>query len=244
MMYRSVCGRDYGVPVIPVPTAGFLGGSFQDGLNNALCAIADFLPGDNGDSAGNGPRCNSVNIIGEKNLEFEAEENFSEVTRLLDTISIPVNSRFIRNSSFEDLSQIRSARLNILRDEELRPTGDLLQKKFGTPYIISFPSGLEGSIEFIRNVADAFCISCDSAVTRERQMQEEMLAGFSDISGTEIRFETPVTPENRLVSDEISFHLGLKQGAGGCRVPLPFSPPVGSSGVRRLLHRWRCAIRD
>jgi nitrogenase molybdenum-iron protein alpha/beta subunit len=239
---QAVCSRDYDVPVIPIPTAGFLGGSFQDGLNNALCAIVDYLPQEDGDSTRDTRGCKSVNIIGEKNLEFEVEENFAEVNRLLSDLSIPVNIRFIRNCTFNDLSRIGYARLNILRDEELRPTGEFLRKKFGIPYIISYPSGLEGTIEFIRNVAETFRVTSDRAVAREREMQVEMLAGFSDISGTEIFLETPLTRESRLYSDEIISHLGLKHGAGGRRVPLPFSPPVGSTGVRRLLHRWRCAI--
>jgi nitrogenase molybdenum-iron protein alpha/beta subunit len=245
---QAVCGCDYGVPVIPVPTAGFLGGSFQDGLNNALCAIADGIDSlpRQGTTVAAGhleKETNAgVNIIGEKNLEFEVEENYAEITRLLDSLSIPVNTRFIRNSTVGALSRIGTARLNILRDEELRPTGEFLRKKFGTPYISSFPSGLEGTIEFIRNIADAFNVPGDDAVVRERAIQEEMLAGFSDISGTEILLDNLSTRESRLYSDEIISCLGLKQGTGGRRVPLPFSLPVGSTGVRRLLHRWRCAI--
>jgi nitrogenase molybdenum-iron protein alpha/beta subunit len=243
---QAVCDRDYCVPVIQIPTSGFLGGSFQDGLNNALCAIADnvgSLSRSGEDVAAVCPEnYNGVNIIGEKNLEFEVEENYAEITRLLDALAIPVNSRFIRNSTVDALSRIGAARLNILRDQELLPTGEFLRKKFGTPYMVSYPSGLEGTIEFIRNVAEAFKVSGDEAVARERAMQEEMLAGFSDISGTEILFETFPTHESRLYSDEIIAHLGLKQGTRGCKVPLPFSPPVGSTGVRRLLHRWRCAI--
>ncbi|MDD4138098.1 MAG: nitrogenase component 1, partial [Methanoregula sp.] len=37
---EAVCAEEYGIPVIPVPTAGFLGGSFQDGMNNALVTLA------------------------------------------------------------------------------------------------------------------------------------------------------------------------------------------------------------
>ena len=64
-----------------MPTAGFLGGTFQGGLNNALCAIAGIAK----------PRRKSlcVNIIGEKNLEYEVEENYSEIVRLLTLLGIP-----------------------------------------------------------------------------------------------------------------------------------------------------------
>ncbi|MCK7536249.1 MAG: hypothetical protein MZV63_37315 [Marinilabiliales bacterium] len=71
----AVCRRDRGVPGHPVPTAGFLGGTFQNGVNNALNAIAD--------TAEPCPKGWCVNIIGEKNLEYEVEENYAEVSRLL-----------------------------------------------------------------------------------------------------------------------------------------------------------------
>jgi nitrogenase molybdenum-iron protein alpha/beta subunit len=63
---QEVCGRDYGVPIIRVPTAGFLGGTFQDGLNRALCAIAAAFPPRRPDSAATCARGPCVNIIGEK----------------------------------------------------------------------------------------------------------------------------------------------------------------------------------
>jgi len=72
---EKVCGSKQGCPVIVVPTAGFLGGSFQAGVNNALISIASMA----GESAPNG----KVNLIGEKNLEYEVEENYAEVKRLL-----------------------------------------------------------------------------------------------------------------------------------------------------------------
>ncbi len=67
----AICLGSYGMPVIPIPTAGFLGGTFQNGVNNALIAIANVsVPC---------ARSRSVNIIGEKNLEYEVEENYAEV---------------------------------------------------------------------------------------------------------------------------------------------------------------------
>ena len=59
---NGVCRRDWGVPVIPVPGSGFLGGGFQDGMRNALIALGD-LAGDGGDRDG------GITLVGEKNLE-------------------------------------------------------------------------------------------------------------------------------------------------------------------------------
>jgi len=240
---HEVCGRDYGVPVIPVPTAGFLGGSFQDGMNKALCAIAAIVPSSRTDPADDRAMRPSVNIIGEKNLEFEVEENYTEVCRLLDGLDIRVNVRFIRNCTLQALSRLGEARLNILRDEELRPVGDFLKQRFGTPYVISYPAGLDGTIEFLRSVAGGCGVPGGDAMDREQEIQREILVGFQDIAGSEILMDTsPGSPEALLVAGELVRRLALKQGTGGIRIPLPISPPVGSLGVRRLLHRWRCAI--
>ena len=82
----AVCRKNRSVRVIPIPTAGFLGGTFQNGVNNALNTIAE--------TARPCKKVRSVNIIGEKNLEYEVDENFDEVLRLLTLLKIPVNLRF------------------------------------------------------------------------------------------------------------------------------------------------------
>jgi nitrogenase molybdenum-iron protein alpha/beta subunit len=76
----AACHVDRGIPIIQVPTGGFLGGVFDQGVNNALCAIAD--------TAHPATRDGTVNIIGEKNLEFEVEENHAELVRLLDALGL------------------------------------------------------------------------------------------------------------------------------------------------------------
>ena len=78
----AVCEQEYGIPVIHVPTAGFLGGTFQDGMNNALITMAGTA-----DPCDKAP---GVNIIGEMNLEYEVEENYAEIARLLAGLGLPV----------------------------------------------------------------------------------------------------------------------------------------------------------
>ena len=135
----AVCRKDQGVPVLPVPSGGFLGGTFRNGVNNALNAIAD--------TAEPCSKGFCVNLIGEKNLEYEVEENYAEVTRLLTALGIPVNLRFVRDCSMTDITRLGAARLNILRDNELLCVGERLYQRFGTSFIPSFPTGLAGTIE-------------------------------------------------------------------------------------------------
>ena len=178
---EAVCGRDWPVPVIPVPTAGFFGGTFQDGVNNALIALADLS-----EPSPAGP---CVNIIGEKNLEYEVEENYAEVVRLLTLLGLPVGIRFVHNLSLDDIPALGAAQLNILRDPSLVPVGEHLRQRFGTPYIPSFPTGLSDTLAFIGSVAACLQDRCgdghseSSRLSRQRSLQtlptSAMHRGFS-----------------------------------------------------------------
>jgi nitrogenase molybdenum-iron protein alpha/beta subunit len=231
----AICRRDYGVPILPVPSGGFLGGTFQNGVNNALTAIAD--------TAEPCPKGRCVNIIGEKNLEYEVEENFAEVTRLLTALGIPVNLRFVRDCSMTDITRVGAARLNILRDDDLRPVGEWLRQRFATPFIPSFPVGLAGTIGFLESVADSFGVKYLRAVREETVLQEEILTEFKDITGTSIAIDPALKDSDTFkLACEVADQIDITIDRDGCRVPLEISPPVGTTGVMRMLHRWRRAI--
>jgi nitrogenase molybdenum-iron protein alpha/beta subunit len=231
----ALCRRDRGVPVLPVPSGGFLGGTFQNGVNNALTALAD--------TAEPCTKGWCVNIIGEKNLEYEVEENYAEVSRLLAALGIAVNLRFVRDCSMSDITRLGAARLNILRDNDLRPVGERLHQRFATPFIPSFPVGLTGTIGFLESVADSFGVKYLRAVHEEKVLQEEILTEFNDITGTSIAFDPALKDSDTFrLACEIADVIDITIDRDGCRVPLEISPPVGTTGVMRMLHRWRRAI--
>jgi len=234
----AVCGRDWGVPVVRVPTAGFLGGSFQTGVSNALTAIAGTMPGR---VLPKDPHI--VNIIGEKNLEYEVEENYREVARLLALLGLTINVRFVHCTGINELAGLGEASLNILRDDEMQPVGDLLYRKYRIPSIPSFPVGLSGSLDFLKVTGDLAGIDPAPAISDEKDRQDSLLDGFSGTAGSMLRFSltAPDLPANRAISEVIA-RLDLKVGKDGARVPMPPSPPVGTEGVRRMLHRWRRAL--
>jgi nitrogenase molybdenum-iron protein alpha/beta subunit len=229
----AICSREYGLPVVIVPTAGFLGGTFQNGVANALCAIAG--------TAEPCPVNDCVNIIGEKNLEYEVEENYAEVTRLLDMLGIPVNIRYVHDITFDEIGFLGAARLNILREPALMPVGNFLNERFGTPFIPSFPLGLSGTISFVEAVAGTFGIDSSRVVEKERLFQRDTLDGFSDLEGMAASFDPAMSdPEGVNSSSEVAEAVRMhmkKPGTSG--VSLGPGTPVGTTGVRRMLHRWR-----
>lgn len=234
----GACSRDWGVPVIRVPTAGFLGGSFQKGVNNALAAIAATAPCS--DRAGPPGR---VNVIGEKNLEYEVEENYAEVARLLSLLGLSVNLRFVRHITASDVERLKDASLNILREKGMEQTGNELAARFHTPYLDSFPSGLSATTGFLVNAGVSCGVDYQEAVAREQEYQRAVLSRFSDLSGHCI--SPPPSGCGDAVGSavqEIAGLLGLTIGLHGTRVPVPYEPPVGTSGIVRMLHRWRRAL--
>jgi nitrogenase molybdenum-iron protein alpha/beta subunit len=227
----AVCNNGRGVPVLQVPSGGFLGGTFQNGVNNALNALAD--------TAEPCPKGFCVNLIGEKNLEYEVDENCAEVTRLLTALGIPVNLRFVRDCSMTDITRLGAARLNILRDNELQCVGEKLHQRFETPFVSSFPTGLGGTISFLESVADSFGINCMRVVKEEKSLQHEILTEFKDIAGRSITFDPDLRSSDTFrVACEVAEQIGVTIDHDGCRVPVELSPPVGTTGVRRMLHRW------
>ena len=232
----AVCDAKAGVPVIMIPTAGFLGGSFQTGVNNALVALAGMAEPSLGMNGG-------VNIIGEKNLEYEVDENFAEVARLLSLLGLSVNTRFVHNLTYGQIDSVGAARLNVLRDPALIPVGEYLKEHFKTPYISGFPLGLSGTITFLESVGAACGIDPRPAIEKERGFEQDTLSDFADIAGREISFSTLFpTHDGERVLRNIAYAFRLDVIPSGKPVPVPVTPPVGIAGVRRMLHRWRRAI--
>jgi nitrogenase molybdenum-iron protein alpha/beta subunit len=231
----AVCGRGYPVPVIPVSTAGFLGGTFQDGMKNALISLASLA-----EPRGK-ERC--VNIIGEMNLEYEVEENFSEVLRLLTLLGLLPGVRFVHNLDFDEVRSLGAAQLNILRDPSLVPVGDYLKNRFGTPYVGSFPTGLSDTLSFIEMVAGSCGIDGCRAIGIEKALQLEILADFADLGESQGVFCGPVTdPVSSQAAQEAADALHIRVGNDNGVTALSVHPVVGTAGVRRMLHRWRRSL--
>jgi len=232
---EAVCAREYGVPVIPVSTAGFLGGTFHDGVNKALISLAGIAQPTTHDR--------SVNIIGEMNLEYEVEENYAEVLRLLTLLGIPAGIRFVHTLRFDEIGMLGAAQLNILRDPSLVPVGEFLKSRFGTPYVSSFPHGLSGTLAFLKSVAETCKIDGSRAMGIERALQGEILADFADIGESRAVFCGPVSdPVSFQAAQETADALHIQVGKDSKSTPIPVHPVVGTAGVKRMLHRWRRAL--
>ena len=231
----AVCAEEYGIPVIPIPTAGFLGGSFQDGMNNALIALAGI--------AVPCPANGGINLIGEMNLEYEVRENSKEISRLLSLLGLNVSLHFVHDITFSQLSLLGAARLNILRSPSLIPVGEYLHDRFGTPFISSFPHGLSDTLAFLEQVAASCGIDGSTAIASEKLRQDEMLIMGSGLNRLAIVLDRAHTGDDDLrAAEELVRRLGLSPSSDGTGLRLPVGSAIGTGGTRRMLHRWRRAI--
>ncbi|MDD4567408.1 MAG: oxidoreductase, partial [Methanoculleus chikugoensis] len=51
-------------------------------------------------------------------------------------------------------------------------------------------------------------------------------------------------PGAEAICTECAEALNLIVDPDGAAVPLPYPAPVGTAGLRRMLHRWRVLIRE
>jgi nitrogenase molybdenum-iron protein alpha/beta subunit len=232
----AVCRGYHEIPVISIPTAGFLGGGFHQGHVQALISLS-YLAED-------GEKMPSVNLVGEKTLETERDEHYNEVRRLLSAIGIPVCTRFVCRTGIGEISRLSRGACNILRDPSMERVGRFLEERFGTPFISSFPIGPRATIRFLEELGSVFSLDVSGAIAEEEARQERIFREFRSLDGKKVQFIDPFG--NRTDSEvcrEIATATGLIVHPEGCPVPVPEPFPVGTEGIRRLLYRWRRACR-
>lgn len=228
----AVCSQEYGVPVCYIPTSGFLGGVFHTGYQNALLALSSFSepvqPGE------------GVAIIGEKNLEYEVEESFSEIARLVFGLGSAINLRYVRNIETRDLAQLGRSSLNILRDRSIKEVGVNFREKFGTPFIDTFPEGFEQTTRFLERAGDLIGIDPEDAIESETEFQKKIVGRFGDLAGKRVCFRSAWPDfEKSPVAREIIEEFDLSYDEMGTCLVVPDPFPVGTAGMSRLLHSWR-----
>lgn len=232
---QAVC-RDFShFPIVVIPTGGFLGGGFSQGVEHALMALSDL--GERGEQNGR------VTLIGEKNLEYAVEANYQEISRLLSLLGVSIELRFVRNIPAAAVRNLGLASVNILRDPSLISVGNALKSRFGTPFIPSFPVGLEGTRVFLETVGRTLGIDSRRAVAAEQKNQNRLIESFHNFRGR-VLSSGANAPPSLPVFEELQQIFDLSFDSRGKPVPFPDPFPVGTSGLSRTLHRWRRICRE
>jgi nitrogenase molybdenum-iron protein alpha/beta subunit len=237
----TVCSRySDEIPVVLVNAGGFIGGTFQDGFIAALEASSVFVTGPGTSKQKPSRDSPVVTIVGEKNLESEVEENYAEISRLLGLLGVEVSLRFVRDITVGEMLTFSESDLILIRDD---PDGRLLQlcsSRSAAPVISGFPEGFKGSSLFLQSVAGHLGLDPTHALAAEADCQSEMVAMFEDLRGLEITFDSfGFQNATNSLFTELEEYFGITLKASGIPIPVPFTTPVGSTGIRRMLREWR-----
>jgi nitrogenase molybdenum-iron protein alpha/beta subunit len=227
---EGICRREWSIPVIPIDCAGFLGGTFSDGFSRALTSLSTLI--DEGSAEGEG-----VNIVGERNLEVEVEENFCEVYRILKALDIPVNVRFVRNTPASGLGRFAGGNVNLFREDPDGALSRFFTEKYRIPGIGGFPIGPAGSCRLIRRLGGMFGRDTMDVIREEKAQWQELAADFSDLRGGRITLQPPATAGEWADAVSLASCIGCTITDAG--IPVPWNGPIGIGGARRMLRIWR-----
>jgi nitrogenase iron protein len=143
-----------GLPVIPLPADGNMNGDYLQGAFDACISLArEFIERD----VPTVP--DTVNIVGEKIVVTNVEDNFSLIADLLARLGIKVGCRFLCNTSFDALRDFNAAPLNLAAHSDY--TTMTLQRFFTEEYGARFldqalPVGFGQCAAWLRGLGEFF----------------------------------------------------------------------------------------
>jgi nitrogenase iron protein len=141
-------------PILLIPTDGDITGDYMQGVLDAMRAVAaEWI------DLSIEPEADTINVVAEKNLSVNTEENFEVVRGFLNSLGIRVNCRFIRGCTTAEIAGFKRGRLNLLASDDAfsRVVRDFLTDHCGASFAsCPFPVGFQETSEWLREVARYF----------------------------------------------------------------------------------------
>ena len=184
----EVTEQDTGIPTFAVPTNGMH--DYVHGAGMALEAIAEhfvnedrcegFYPADcRNDKAEAGIENERdhrrVNLLGVTPLDFGPLDHAETMKRSLEQYGWQINSMWAMGDSLDQLSKSADAAVNVVVSSVGLRAAKVLQRKFGTPYVVGAPVG-----RFTEKLSEAMetAVSGEKGCT-ESEMGKNMQTGHS-----------------------------------------------------------------
>ncbi len=150
----AAIARDSGVkcPAVVFDSNGLIGG-FSEGYVKAslaaLDAVKDVPPAE---------KAAGINLLGLTDGYYAGENDREELVRLLELAGYEVNAVPGAGSSWQELSRLGAASLNVVVHRELGvPLAKALKERYGTEYIAPLPPyGFSGTEKWLALVGEAF----------------------------------------------------------------------------------------
>ena len=141
----------HGIPVLAFSCEGYKGVSQSAGHHIANNILMDRVIGASEREAADGPF--SINMLGEYNIGGDAWE----IERILKEIGYTIVSTMTGDSSYEALRHAHTAELNLVQcHRSINYIAEMLEKKYGTPWLKVNFIGVEATIQSLRDMATYF----------------------------------------------------------------------------------------
>ncbi|PKM81966.1 MAG: nitrogenase molybdenum-iron protein alpha chain [Firmicutes bacterium HGW-Firmicutes-14] len=138
----------HGIPVLSFNCEGYKGVSQSAGHHIANNGIMDKIIGQG--ELIETPACYSINFLGEYNIGGDSWE----IHRVLEDIGYHVVSVLTGDGSYETIKNAHVADLNLVQcHRSINYIADMLEKKYGTPWLKVNFIGVTSTIESLRNMA-------------------------------------------------------------------------------------------
>ena len=173
-----------GTPVVPIRTDGNMAGDYMQGM---FMAYTDLAHGIIDPSVEKVP--NTVDIIAEKMVVTNTEQNFELISGFLERMGVSVNCRFLYNTSTESLRNFTSAELVLPAYSDY--TGQTLSRFFEDEYgcevfDLGFPVGHDQTCTWLRRIGERFGkqdVAEELIEEEERRYRAEVDAVRPDLEG-------------------------------------------------------------
>jgi nitrogenase iron protein NifH len=155
-----------GAVIIPVLTDGNLTGDFVQGIIDLSMEVGKVLI--DRDVVPEGRR---INIVGEKTLAGNTEDNIAELRKVLDDLGIDINCRFICNTSVAEIRSFNRAGISTLAhlDQFALCLKGFLEEGYGTRFTSTpLPIGFTATAAWLRQLGAHFGIAAETEETIAR----------------------------------------------------------------------------
>ncbi|ERK28402.1 nitrogenase component 1 [Clostridium intestinale] len=119
----------------------------------------------------------TYNIIGACADDYNYEADCMEIDRIMKAGFNGENiCTLTSNTSINEIENMGAAHLNIVMRSEGEEAAKVLERNFGTPYVIGRPYGLKGTLEWIKKIEEAAKISINKEfVENEEKLLKEKI---------------------------------------------------------------------
>ena len=204
-------------------------GNMRDGYRDVLSFLERYVKENKKEER-------SVNLLGIKADDPNKDADIGEIKRLLASLGIKVNS-IILDGTIKDIKESSKASLNLLFSEDALSFAEFMKNQFGIPFLrISYPYGIDGTKQFLKNVTDALNLSLNEKFIQdeEKRIKERLqgiykyLQGIYGISAIVVGEKEKAIPFSKFLENELGIETHVFPRESGDQI-----------GLRRLIEKIR-----